>query len=86
MGYPPPNRDWMGIRRSGDREIEQLRDGRYASYIHAGGLSCNVLSFRVSVVLLVLLLNVAELLLSVSFQSYLILHCVAGEVDGSVVN
>ena len=46
-GTPP--RDWMGVPhvpvgKSGDREVEQLRGGRYASCVHAGGLS-SCLSF-----------------------------------------
>ena len=49
MGYPPPHNwmgytphDWMGYPPSPHQHSEQLlRGGRYASRVHAGGLSCS---------------------------------------------
>ena len=52
--YHPPGQDWMGYLPVGtgwghpplgDRESEQLRGGRYASCLHAEGLSCFRISF-----------------------------------------
>ena len=45
MGYPPPHWNWMGVPPSPKTEQQSeylLRDGQYASCVHAGGLSCCV--------------------------------------------
>ena len=39
MGYPPARSGW-GTPRIGQQKEYLLRGGRYASCVHAGGLSC----------------------------------------------